>query len=167
MKAWYLIQTKPRQENLAKINLDKQGYVTYLPRVLKRRRKLQRYVEEASSLFPRYLFIQLNDGSDDWGPIRSTIGVFRLVRFGHIPARVPDYLIENLKSREDTQGFQIIQKKSFKPGDKVRIVDGPLEGYEAVIFSKSVKERTVLLMKLIESYIKIEVNDRYMELISF
>jgi transcription antitermination factor NusG len=76
-------------------------------------------------------------------------------------------LIESLKSREDAQGLQVIQKKSFKPGDKVRIVDGPLEGYEAVIFSKSVKERTVLLMKLIESYIKIEVNDRYMELITF
>jgi len=40
--------------------------------------------EIEESLFPRYLFVQLDIGPQglDWGPIRSTMGVSRLVRFG-------------------------------------------------------------------------------------
>jgi transcriptional antiterminator RfaH len=165
MKAWYLIQTKPRQEKLAMINLDRQGYTTYLP-IIRRRNRLKPSGMETAPLFPRYLFIQLNDGSDDWGPIRSTLGVHKLVRFGQIPARVPESLIVVLRHREDAQGIQILPKKSFHIGDKVRIVEGPLEGYEAVIHSRSVKERTVLLMKIIENYVKVEINDGSLELIS-
>ena len=31
MKKWYLIKTKPRQENTAIINLENQEYTTYCP----------------------------------------------------------------------------------------------------------------------------------------
>jgi transcription antitermination factor NusG len=80
---WYPIHTKPRQERRALDNLQHRGYPCYLPMfpVQKIRRAKLTTVEE--SLFPRYLFIQLDIGPKglDWGPIRSTMGVSRLVRF--------------------------------------------------------------------------------------
>lgn len=163
MSTWYLIQTKPRQENLARINLERQGYVIYLPRVIKQRARRQLSGESTAPLFPRYLFIHLNEGIDDWGPIRSTLGVQALVRFGQIPARVPEALIESIKSRENEQGVHVFKKPAFLIGDKVRIIDGPFDGIEAVIFSKTSKERTVLLMKLLEKYVKVEINDINLE----
>ncbi|MEN9764019.1 MAG: transcription/translation regulatory transformer protein RfaH, partial [Pseudomonadota bacterium] len=31
--AWYLVHTKPRQEDIALMNLERQGYTCYLPRL--------------------------------------------------------------------------------------------------------------------------------------
>ena len=39
MKSWYLIQAKPKSEQLAKENLERQGYETYLPLILGRSKK--------------------------------------------------------------------------------------------------------------------------------
>jgi len=73
---WYLIHTKPRQENAALLNLEQQGYECYLPILLaeKLRQGSLSVIEEP--LFPRYLFIRLDPsgGSQSWAPIRSTRG---------------------------------------------------------------------------------------------
>jgi transcriptional antiterminator RfaH len=71
-----------------------------------RKRVRGRYRSLVEPMFPRYLFIQLDDEGDDWGPIRSTIGVANMVRFGMMPARVPDGLVQLLRGREDEQGVQ-------------------------------------------------------------
>jgi len=41
------------------------------------------------SMFSRYLFIQLDDQSQNWGTIRSTLGVSKRVSSGPQPAKVP------------------------------------------------------------------------------
>lgn len=164
MTSWYLIQTKPRQETIARDNLARQGYETYLPLAPVRRRRRERSYLEPGPMFPRYLFILLSEGIDDWGPIRSTLGVASLVRFGQTVARVPDKLIATLKTREDEHGIQKLPEKTYLPGDKVRISGGPFEGYEAVIHATSSRERVILLMKVIENFVKVELDSRYLEL---
>jgi transcriptional antiterminator RfaH len=114
-------------------------------------------------MFPLYLFIYLNDGIDDWGPIRSTIGVSKLVYFGRIPARVPSGLIDTLKGREDVEGLQIIPDNNFDVGDKVLISQGIFEGYEAIVHAKSEQKRSLLLLSLIESFIKIELDSHSLD----
>ena len=52
-RSWYLVHTKPRQENLAQENLERQGYETYLPRVYQTRRRNGRYVKTMEAFFPR------------------------------------------------------------------------------------------------------------------
>ena len=49
------------------------------------------------SMFPRYLFVQLQSGLQDWAPIRSTRGAIGLVRRGEQPAVVPDSVIDFLE----------------------------------------------------------------------
>jgi len=166
MQFWYLIQTKSGQENTARINLERQGYKVYLPIAPVRRRRRGKTYLESGPMFPLYLFINLSEGIDDWGPIRSTIGVARLVRFGQVPAQLPDRLIQALKSREDVNGVQIIMEREYESGDKIRIIEGPFEGYEAIIHSKSAKERTVILLKLAENHVKLELNSKYLEPLS-
>jgi hypothetical protein len=48
------------------------------------------------ALFARYLFTELDSNSTakSWSPIRSTLGVSRLLTFGDEPAKVPTHLIE-------------------------------------------------------------------------
>ena len=163
MKSWYLIYCKPQQERVAKDNLERQEYEVYLPLAPVRRRRKGRTVRIIDPIFPRYLFINLSDQTDDWGPIRSTIGVSSLVRFGQVPAKIPDNLIEGLRIREDSDGIQKIPEQGFKPGDKVRIAEGIMEGFEAIFQCKKSDERVILLLKIAENIAKVELKSNQIE----
>ena len=58
-KKWYLLASKPREEKRARINLEQQGYTTYLPLVQRASRRGGKHSVRIEPLFPRYLFIQL------------------------------------------------------------------------------------------------------------
>ena len=163
MKSWYLIYSKPKEEKLAKEHLERQGYETYLPLVLGRIKKRGRTQRSINPIFPRYLFIYLSDETDDWGPIRSTIGVSNLVKFGMAPAKVPENLIIRLKENEADEGYHDLPSKKLKKGDQILIIEGPFEGYEATLFSQNAEDRVVVLLNIAEKYIKVQLNQSLIE----
>lgn len=150
---WYLVFTKPNHENVATVNLERQGFHIYLPLLQQHKRRRSLYQIVTEPLFPRYLFINLSSGVDDWSKIRSTRGCISLVRFGALPARVPDALIERLKHDEDNR---VIQQETstpgFKPGDRVQVVDGVLANYEGIVEMKNSQQRITLLLTIAEGY---------------
>lgn len=148
-RSWYLVVTKPQSEFKAQENLLRQGYETYVPLVQTTRRRNGKNVKRTEAFFPRYLFIYLDKETDNWSPIRSTIGVAGMVRFGGMPAQVPESLIDNLKNNEDDFGLQLTQKKELKQGDKVEIVDGPFEGYKAIYQKMKSTERVSVLLDIV------------------
>jgi len=150
VQAWYLIHSKPQRERVAHKNLVRQGFEAYLPLLRNRRRIAGRYQARIEPMFPRYLFVHLDDANDDWGPIRSTIGVSHLVRFGHRAARVPDALVAALREREDTDGVQVLPEQGLVLGDRVRIVAGPMAGYEAVLQARNGAARVIVLLDIAE-----------------
>ena len=146
MKKWYLLYTKPRQEKLALQHLQNQAYEAYLPlvKVEKIRQGVRGLVEEA--LFPRYLFVQLDEaGSQSWAPIRSTVGVSQLVRFGHRFAEVSQELVQWVQEHAKTNKIE----EQFKSGDLVRITEGPFRGFEAIFKTYDGDKRAVLLLNLL------------------
>ncbi len=138
---------------MAKLNLDRQGFITYLPLLQQHKRRHNLYKLVAEPLFPRYLFIYLNSTQDDWSKIRSTRGCVSLVRFGAWPAQIPAILIEKLQQDEASQ---YTQKKAstpdFKPGDKVQIIDGMLVNYEGFVETKHSQQRITLLLAISENH---------------
>jgi transcriptional antiterminator RfaH len=147
-KSWYLVYTKPAQEKVALMNLERQGYQAYLPRLRQVRKRQGRQVEVIEPLFPRYLFIHLDTHTDNWGPIRSTLGVTSLVRFGKEPARVPESLIIFLKAKASEEGHHVLVKPNFMEGDRVRVADGAFQGYEGILLVRSSRERVVVLLDI-------------------
>jgi transcriptional antiterminator RfaH len=99
---WYLVHTKPRQEQRALDNLQWQGYECYFPTMPAEKLRLGKLDVVDQALFPRYLFIRLGQGpaAQSWTPIRFTKGVSRLVMFGTTPAKVDDALIALLRNQE-------------------------------------------------------------------
>ncbi len=158
-RSWYLIHSKPRMEKQAKENLNRQGYETYLPMVITRRRRNSRYIKVVEAFFPRYLFIHLNSKTDNWAPIRSTLGVSRLIQFGGIPAIAPVGLIESLKNNEDELGFQETEKKEMKTGDKVTIIDGPFSGYSGIYNKKKSTERVTILLDIVGKQSEVTISE--------
>jgi transcriptional antiterminator RfaH len=160
-RSWYLIYTKPQQENLAQENLERQGYETYLPRIYQTRRRNGRYRKTIEAFFPRYLFINLDTETDNWAPIRSTFGVSKMIRFDGMPAVVPNKLIQALKSIDDEDGIQRMIQKNIMLGDKVTIIDGPLAGYQGIYQQQKSAERVAVLVDLVgkNTLLNISVHD--------
>lgn len=157
VKSWYLVYTKARQEDVALTNLARQGYSTYLPRCRHMRKRKGRSMPMIEPLFPRYLFIHLDIHTDNWGPIRSTLGVASLVRFGQKPAPVPDALIAFLRSREGGDGLHNWAEPEYRTGDRVRVADGPLEGYEGILLAKTSRERVVVLLDILGKQVRTQL----------
>lgn len=149
---WYLIYTKAKQEFIAQDNLERQGYEIYFPRIRQLRKRRSKVISLIDAAFPRYLFIKLTSGVDNWSPIRSTQGVSNLVKFGNVPASVPEFLINSLKQREDDDGIQKLTDAEFKKGDKLHIVDGLLAGCEAKFTTRSGLDRVVVLLDIMGKY---------------
>lgn len=157
-KRWYLVYSKPQKEELARVNLERQGYPTYLPMMRTPRRRSGRRVIRVEPMFPRYLFIHLDTESDNWAPIRSTLGVANLVRFGMYPSPVPDDLIAAIRARDNESGIQDVPLHSFEEGQKVRIEEGPFMGYEGIFLAKTSQERVMVLLDIVGKAAKAQIN---------
>ncbi len=155
---WYLIHTKPRQEACALQNLNSQGYDCYLPLLSSEKILRNQIIKASEPLFPRYLFIRLDTGhtAKSWTPIRSTRGVSKLVSFGNQPARVADELVESIRARELSGGID--EKRLFKPGEPIRVVDGPFAGVEGIFQSLDGTQRVMILIELMSKPVKMAVS---------
>ena len=142
--AWYVVHTKPRQEVRALENLQNQGFNCFLPTMQVQKLRNQKVQAITEPMFSRYLFIQLDDQTQNWAPIRSTLGVSKLVSFGPQPARVPSEFIAFLKdARPETL------ERMFAPGDNVQVANGPLQGLEGKYFAHDGETRAFVLVDLL------------------
>ena len=163
VKSWYLVYTKPRQEETALTNLARQGYGAYLPRARQWRRRSGRRVQVVEPLFPRYLFICLDVQTDNWGPIRSTLGVASLVRFGHEPAKVPDELVAFLRKQESQGGLHVWAEPTFEAGDRVSVAEGAFQGYKGILLAKTSRERVVVLLDILGKQVRTQIPSSQLE----
>lgn len=147
---WYLIHTKPKREGVAEVNLRRQGYQVYHPRLLRPTRIRGRWVDRVTALFPRYLFLRVAVGYQTMGPVRSTLGVANIVRFGHDYSVVPDAIVDNLRMRADAESglHRLDTHAPYKPGSTVKITAGVFDGLEGVFQRESGDDRVVLLLRL-------------------
>lgn len=162
MKNWYLIYSKPQKELVARENLERQGYEVYLPMARLRRRRMGRGVTRIEPLFPRYLFIHLDTKTDNWSPIRSTLGVNNIVKFGMYPSAVPEKLIELLDDRCDEEGIQDIAPDEYKEGEAIRVMEGPMTGLEGVFLAKTSSDRVMVLLDIVGKHTRVNMETEKM-----
>lgn len=153
---WYLIHTKVRQERCAQENLERQGYTCFLPqmRVEKLRRRALVVVQEP--LFPRYLFIRLDAGLEakGWGPIRSTLGVTRLVTFGSQPAKLSDKLVSSIRARTEDATER---KEYFEKNQALVVADGPFIGLDAIYQMTDGEGRVIVLLSILSKPVQLYI----------
>ena len=153
---WFVVHTKPRQELRALQNLQNQGYACFLPRIRLEKIKNHRLSVIDEPLFPRYLFVRFDAGAGalSWGPIRSTLGVSSLVRFGLGPARVDDALLALLRQKNAVDAEP---KPLFTPGEQLAIHDGPFVGLHAVYQMADGEQRAMVLIELLSKPVRLRI----------
>ena len=159
---WYVAQTHPRAEAKAVAHLGRQGFPTYLPRYLKRRRHARRVETVAAPLFPRYLFVAVDMATQRWRSILSTIGVMQLVCSGGEPAAISNRIIDGLKNRESELGFiQLDQRQKFRPGDKLRVIDGVFCESLGLFDGITDNERVTILLDLLGRKVRVMLDAEF------
>ena len=154
--SWYLVHTKPRQEDVALANLQRQGYESYLPQMRIERIRRRKAEVATEPMFPRYLFIRLgsSDQGKSWSPIRSTLGVSQLVHFGARAAKVDDTLVDLLRQRERSLPTEAM----FHSGDSVVIADGPFAGIEAIYQTSDAERRAFILLEILAKPVSMHID---------
>lgn len=155
---WYVVYTKPRQEAVAIDNLVRQGYTIYCPQTVQAKRRRRHWQKVIEPLFPRYLFMRLAAGLDDFAPIRSTLGVVGLLRFGTKPAVMPQPAIDAIQRQERAIISQAGVHPNWKSGDEVEIIDGPFASLKGVFQASCSTERVLVLLNMLGRENPVAVN---------
>lgn len=157
--SWCVVQTQVHSERKAAAHLNRQGFATYLPSYIKRRRHARRVESIVAPLFPRYLFVAVDTATQRWRSIQSTIGVAGLVCNGDRPAAVGNHIVEELKARQDERGFIPLDlRPRFVQGDKVRVLDGAFATCLGLFERMSDSERVSILLDLLGRKVRVMID---------
>jgi transcription termination/antitermination protein NusG len=86
-----------------------------------KRRNVERRV------FPGYILVQMKMDEDSWYVVRNTPGVTGFVGMGNDPTPLRPEEVKAIMDRMESG--EVVQKVNFKPGQKVRIIDGPFNDF--------------------------------------
>ncbi len=121
---WFAVHAQPFCEQRAQINLENQGFRTFMPKRHKTVRHARKLRTVESPFFPRYLFVVLDLERDRWRSINGTFGVSRMVMRGDLPAPAPRGVVETLLASADECGILRLADR-LKVGNPVRMLAGP------------------------------------------
>jgi len=164
-RSWFAVRTKPREEMKAQHQLELQGFEVYLPLVNTRITHARKVSWQPRSFFTGYLFLHLSKDEQRWTSIRSTIGVLAPVSFGHYYPPLPDAAIALLQDNHDDQGFIDVAatpKSPFQAGEKVRLNDGSLQGFDAVFIEMRGQDRAMILLDWMQKKMQVETRTEYL-----
>jgi transcriptional antiterminator RfaH len=121
---WFVVQSKPREEERALYFLEEKGFDTYLPimEVINIRGFKNSTTEKA--LFPGYLFCRFNP-DDSVAHVRWTRGVKKILPESVSPIPVDNDVVEAIHSLEQHDG--VIRQKPLQQNDRIRIARGPMK----------------------------------------
>jgi len=155
-RCWYVVHTKPKQERRAELNLLGWGLEVLAPKVREERyRPLSgRASYTIEPLFPRYLLVHF-DAAALLTKVRLTRGVHSVIGFGEWATPVDDSIIEAIRGRMKDDGFVRIEEP--RPGEPVRIVEGPMRTLTGIFQRRSGHDRAVILLEAIGAQARVDV----------
>jgi len=155
-RLWFAVKTQPRREQLAKLHLERQGYLTFLPRMRTPAARRLSKGDYLTPFFPSYLFVNLDVEQDAWRPINSTIGVLQIVKFGISPTPLPRGLVEELQLASDECGV-LGFRDDLKRGDTVTLVGGAFDSLKGIFEAQTDEQRVQVLLTMMSRQVRITV----------
>jgi transcriptional antiterminator RfaH len=155
-RRWYAVQCQPRREKLAITHLARQGFASRCPARLRLRKAGRRTTQVEAPLFPGYVFVSLDLENERWRSINGTTGVVRLVSFGSggRPAPLPAGLVERLSEMSGLED----DGEALQPGDRVRVIGGPLDDLCGLLETAGDNERVTILLTLLGQQTRVSLN---------
>mgnify|MGYP000868116266 CR=1 FL=1 len=157
MESWYLLYCKRGQLLRAKEHLERQSVHCLSPMIAMEKIVRGKRTSVSEPLFPNYLFIEFDPEAIHTTTISATRGVSHFVRFGALPATVPQDVISVLRTETPEN---MVDPETPQPGDEVLIIDGTFEGLKAIFTEPDGEARSMLLLSLLNKQIVRSVDNR-------
>ena len=152
---WFAVQTVARQEaNVAQL-LGQKGYNQYLPSFSITKVWKYRTKKVKRSLFPGYLFCQLD--VRDRMPVLTTPGVIRILGVAKTPIAVNREEFDAVRTICES-GLACEPAPFVTAGDRIKILEGPLRGVEGIVLAQKNELRLLVSVTLLQRSVAVEVN---------
>lgn len=148
---WYVLSIKAHKEQPVHQYLESNQIKAYLPTM--RVKPVNPRSRTTRPFFPGYMFVNIDLDREGENRLRWIPGTRGLVRFGNHPAIVPENLIAELRKRVAALNKAGAKQKRLQKGDRVRIINGPFKGYEAIFNTHlSARDRVQVLLAFLNHY---------------
>jgi transcriptional antiterminator NusG len=152
-RGWYVIHCYSGREQKVKHKLERRirslGMEDKIVQVvvptedeMELRKGERRTVERR--IFPGYLLVQMILDDESWYAVRDTPGVIGFVGMGDRPTPLRPSEVSGIMDRMEAEAPKI--KVTFEAGEKVRIVDGPFDGFIGTVDNIDMERATVHVM---------------------
>lgn len=118
------VQASPHKESFAELNLVREGYRPFVPRVVKTLRPAQQAKSISAVFFPRYLFAILDPAAQRRRTIPSSFDVASLIIEDGQPERGSDGVVE--LSIKVTNEADLLDFREVVVGQKVSLLTGAI-----------------------------------------
>ncbi len=161
MKSWYALHTKVNYEKKVAYFLLQRQIETYLPEMSSDKRGMERI----HPLFPGYLFMHLDLDTANPAHWQWTPGLRRIVAYGDEPIPVPLEVIDLIQHQvSELASANNRPVYTFRPGDTVRIKNGPFSDLLAVFDKASTPgSRVQILLTVLNRSVRIRLDGSDLE----
>lgn len=159
--AWFAVEVKPRHERSVAAVLETKGVEVFLPIYRSSRRWSDRIKTLDLPLFPRYLFVRIEEASQRI--VVDSPGVCRIVGFGSGPEPIDDQEVRAIQMLVGSGLTLRPIKELLAIGDHVRILEGPLTGMEGVLDSRRRASRLIVSVALLMRSVAVEIEESWAE----
>lgn len=158
---WFAIRTKSNREFMVSDALTGKGYEVLFPRYSHHHKvwPAKEGKTITKPLFPGYLFCKFDAAARL--PILTIPGVLNVVSNGKTPIPLDDREVESVKVLVSSQ-LPVMPHAYLRPGDVVRISDGPLAGAEGCIIHTD-RKRLIVSITLLQRSVAVEVAPEWIE----
>lgn len=158
MNKWFLVYCKPQQDSRAEENLLRQGYQVFRPLIHIATPKIGcRPTVKSESLFPRYLFINVDIHFQSVTPVCSTFGVSSFVKFGNQYATASNDLINKIKQNAGQQILMANTPATMENRDKTFVHDKGIDQVKEIYCNPCGNQRAMILMNIMGRESKLQV----------
>lgn len=151
---WYAIYTRSRFEKKIYRALQKSEFEAFLPLIKEKRVWSDRLKTVEMPLLPSYVFVKLPKNKIHY--IYNYPGFVRFVCFEGKPCVIKEEEIV-LMEKIVTHGFPVEKSSHCGVGDYIRVIRGPLKGWEGRVECNRNKSKIVFVIEGIGQAISVEV----------
>ncbi|MFC1899609.1 transcription termination/antitermination protein NusG [Chloroflexota bacterium] len=138
-KQWFVVHTYSGYEERVKKNLEQRIksmdssdiFEVVVPTEEETEVRNGQRRDITKKILPGYVLVQMNMNDQNWNIVRNTPGVTGFVGSGSKPAPLPEEEINRILKQMATEAPKI--KIGFRPGQSIRVVDGPFIDFMGVV----------------------------------
>jgi len=152
-RSWYVVHCYSGYENKVRYNLEQRietmgmkdkifDVVVPTEEEIEVKEGKRRTVERR--VFPGYILVNMIMSEESWYVVRNTPGVTGFVGMGNNPTPLRPEEVAQIIKRMEAEAPRI--KVTFKPGERVRIVDGPFNDFRGTVDEIDMERAKVRVM---------------------